>query len=335
MSVASDTRSAAHLAAHLAARPVARVSVIVPAWQRPLALARCLLALATQRRAPDEVIVVTRTGDDATATAARAVAFPPSTRVEQVVVHAGGVIAAMQAGLARATGDYIALTDDDAEPRADWIARLADALDADRALGGVGGRDWQPHERGDAHDVGRVQWFGRVIGRHHLGAGPPRDVDVLKGVNCCFRAEALRAAGFDTRLRGAGAQVHWELATCLPMRRAGWRLRYDPAIAVDHHVEARAGDDQVHRGAFAAGPYADAVHNESLVVGEHLRGAAQAAFVLWSALAGTTSAPGLLAALRLRAQGHAWAWEAWRAARSGRAMARAMHRLTLHRTPRA
>jgi hypothetical protein len=154
---------------------------------------------------------------------------------------------------------------------------------------------------------------------------------VLKGVNCCFRAEALRAAGFDARLRGAGAQVHWELATCLPMRRAGWRLRYDPAIAVEHHVEARAGDDQLHRGAFAAGPYADAVHNEALVVGEHLRGAAHTAFALWSALAGTTSAPGLLAALRLRAQGHAWAWEAWRAARHGRAMARETHR----RTPRA
>ena len=303
-----------------------RVSVIVPAYQRALALARCLSALAAQQRAPDEVIVVTREGDDATWTAARAVVFPPSTRVELLVVRAPGVIAAMQAGLDRATGDYIALTDDDAEPRADWIAQLAAALDADATLGGVGGRDWQPYERGAAHDVGRVQWFGRVIGRHHLGAGPARAVDVLKGVNCCFRAVALRAVGFDPRLRGDGAQVHWELATCLPMRRAGWRLRYDPAIAVDHQVEARAGADQVHRGAFATAPYTDAVHNEALAVGEYVRGPAYAAFVLWSALAGTTSAPGLLAALRLRAQGHRWAWEAWRAARAGRALARETRR---------
>lgn len=309
------------------ARTRTSVSVIVPAYQRPLALARCLRALATQQRAPDEVIVVTREGDDATWTAARAVVFPARTRVELLIVRAPGVIAAMQAGLDRATSDYIALTDDDAEPRADWIALLASALDADATLGGVGGRDWQPHERGDAHDVGRVQWFGRVIGRHHLGAGPARDVDVLKGVNCCFRARALRAVGFDARLRGDGAQVHWELATCLPMRRAGWRLRYDPAIAVEHHVAARSGADQVHRGAFAAAPYTDAVHNEALVLGEHVQGCAHRAFVWWSALAGTTSAPGLLAALRLRAQGHAWAWEAWRAARAGRALARATHRM--------
>ena len=309
----------------------ARVSVIIPAHGRPLALAGCLRALATQQRAPDEVIVVIRDGDDATWTAARAAVFAASTRVELLLVRAPGVIAAMHAGLERATGDYIALTDDDAEPRADWIALLVAALDADAAIGGVGGRDWQPYERGDAHEVGRVQWFGRVIGRHHLGAGAARDVDVLKGVNCCFRADALRAAGFDARLRGDGAQVHWELATCLPMRRAGWRLRYDPAIAVEHHVATRVGADQVHRGAFAAAPYADAVHNEALAVGEHLRGLARVAFMLWSGVAGTTSAPGLLAAIRLRAQGHAWAWEAWRAARIGRARARATQR----RTPRA
>ena len=308
-----------------------RTSVIVPAYRRPLALARCLRALASQQRAPDEVIVVTREGDDATWSAARAVVFPPSTRMELVVVPAPGVIAAMQAALDRATGDYIALTDDDAEPRADWIALLADALDSDATLGGVGGRDWQPYERGDAHEVGRVQWFGRVIGRHHLGAGPARDVDVLKGVNCCFRARALRAVRFDARLRGDGAQVHWELATCLPMRRAGWRLRYDPAIAVEHHVDARSGADQVHRGAFAAVPYADAAHNEALAIGEHVQGPAHLAFVLWSALVGTTSAPGLLAALRLRAQGHAWAWEAWHAARVARTLARETHR----RAPRA
>ena len=302
-----------------------RVSVIVPAYRRPAELARCLHALAAQTRAPDEVIVVTRAGDDATAAAVDAVAFPPPVRVERVTLHSPGVIAAMQAGLDRATGDFIALTDDDAEPRADWVARLVAALDADATVAGAGGRDWQPLERGDAHDVGRVQWVGRVVGRHHLGAGPARDVDVLKGVNCAFRAAPLRRAGFDARLRGDGAQVHWELATCLPMRRAGWRLRYDPAIAVDHHVAPRDGADQVHRGAFAAEPFADAVHNETLVLREHLRGARAAAFALWSAWVGTTAAPGLLAALRLRAQGHRWAWQAWAAARRGRALARATH----------
>jgi hypothetical protein len=130
----------------------------------------------------------------------------------------------------------------------------------------------------------------------------------------------------DTRLRGDGAQVHWELALCLPMRAAGWRLVYDPAIAVEHHVAPRESGDQVHRGSFAPGPFGDAVHNEARALAQHLPGWRWAAFTLWSECVGTTSAPGLLAALRLRAQGHAWAWEAWRAAREARAAVRAARR---------
>ena len=40
-----------------------RVSVLVPAWRRPEALARCLNGLTAQQRAADEVIVVLRDGD--------------------------------------------------------------------------------------------------------------------------------------------------------------------------------------------------------------------------------------------------------------------------------
>ncbi len=311
--------------------PPATLSVLVPAYRRPAEVARCLRALAAQTRAPDEVIVIVRTDDAATEAAARAQVMPAATRLVVEPVDAPGVVAAMRAGLARATGEVIALTDDDAEPRADWCARLLDALAADTGLAGVGGRDWQPHERGDAREVGVVRWSGRVVGRHHLGAGPPRDVDVLKGVNCAFRAAPLRGVGFDARLRGEGAQVHWELATCLPLRRAGWRLRYDPAIAVEHHVAPREGEDQVHRGRFAAAPFADAAHNEALALREHLRGVRGLVHALWRAAIGATANPGLLAALRLRLQGHRWAWAAWAAARDGRRLARETHR----RDPRA
>lgn len=301
------------------------VSVIIPTWRRPASIVRCLRAIAAQSHPPNEVIVITRDVDPASRDAARGVTVPPSVTLRVLEVPAGGVVAAMQAGLDAAMGDIIALTDDDAEPRRDWVERLVAALVADAGLAGAGGRDWQPHERGDAPVVGRVQWFGRVIGRHHLGAGAPRGVDLLKGVNCAYRAELLRAVGFDPRLRGAGAQLHWEMGVGLPLRRAGWRLRYDPAIAVEHHVESRSSDDQLHRGAFASDALVDAVHNEALTVGEHLGGAARLAWHLWAFAIGTVAAPGLLNAARLRAQGKRWAWTAWRAARRGRALAHETH----------
>ncbi len=302
------------------------VSVVVPTWRRPDDVARCLRALAGQTRPPDEIIVVTREEDDASRDAARAIALPEGCERILPRIRAPGVIAALNEGITQARGSVIVLTDDDAEARPDWIARMVSVLATDRGIGGVGGRDWQPHERGDAAVVGRVQWWGRVIGQHHLGAGPPRDVDVLKGVNCAFRAPLLRAIGIDDGLRGDGAQVHWELALCLPMRRAGWRLVYDPAIAVEHHVAARDGDDQVHRGRFAAGPFGDAVHNEARALSHFLGPVRWLMFAVWAGLLGTTAAPGLLAALRLRAQGHAWAWDAWRVARAARAAVRRARR---------
>lgn len=305
------------------------VSVIVPSWRRPDDLGRCLRALGEQTLPPLEVIVGAREGDERTVAVVELAAASSPVPVRAAVTGEGGVIAAMNAALAVARGAVIALTDDDAEPRPDWVERIAAAF-SNPMVGGAGGRDWQPKERGDRAVVGRVQWFGRVIGNHHLGAGPARAVDVLKGVNLAVRAPLLKAAGFDTRLRGAGAQMFWELALCLPIRRAGWTLVYDPATAVEHHIAPRHDADQRHRGVFVAEPQVDAVFNETLVLLEHLRGLPRVAFILWAIGVGTRIEPGLAQLPRLMAlgapspvqqvrstiRGRLEGWRAWRA--SGR-----------------
>lgn len=294
-----------------------RVSVLVPSYGRPASLARCLAALAGQTHAPDEVVVGVRTGDAATiavAEEARAAGLP----VRVATTADAGVVAAMQAALDAASGDIVALTDDDARPFPAWIEGLLAHFQSAPDVGGVGGRDWQPYERGDARRVGVVQWFGRVIGNHHLGAGAVRDVDVLKGVNCSFRAPLLRAVGFDRRLRGSGAQLYWELGVCLPMRRAGWRLLYDPSVAVDHDVAPRLDADHLHRGVFAEPPLVDAVHNETVALLEDRRGAARVCLLLWAFLIGTGEAPGPLQCARRLLQGDRLAIRRWRATIAGR-----------------
>ncbi len=294
-----------------------RVSVLVPSYGRPASLTRCLAALGGQTRAPDEVVVGGRTGDAATLASvesARAAGLP----VRVATTAAAGVVASMQAALDAASGDIVALTDDDARPFPDWIEGLLAHFQSAPDVGGVGGRDWQPHERGNARRVGVVQWFGRVIGNHHLGAGAARDVDVLKGVNCAFRAPLLRAVGFDGRLRGSGAQLYWELGVCLPMRRAGWRLRYDPSVAVDHDVAPRLDADHLHRGVFAEPPLVDAVHNETVALLEGRQGAARACFLAWAFLIGTGEAPGPIQCARRLLQGDRLAMRRWRATVAGR-----------------
>jgi len=296
---------------------VTSVSVLVPSFRRADELQRCLAALGAQSRRPDEIVVGVRMGDDPTAaavSAARAAGMP----VTIASTSTAGVVAAMQAALSVATGDIIALTDDDARPRPDWIAGLLSHFASATDVGGVGGRDWQPWERGSVAQVGVVQSFGRVIGNHHLGYGPPRDVDILKGVNCAFRGRLLRAVGFDARLRGAGAQLYWELGVCLPLRRAGWRLIYDPQVAVDHDIAPRHDADTLHRGVFADAPLRDAMHNEMVELLEGRGLMARTVLMAWALLVGSWEGPGLVQLARRLLHGDTVAVRAWRATLRGR-----------------
>lgn len=294
-----------------------RSAVIIPSYRRHQDLARCLAALRVQRRAPDSVIVALR-DDDTDSRALVAELASAWAELRWVIVQRPGVVAAMGAALAQARGDFVALTDDDAEPAEDWLERIATVFARDARIGGVGGRDDQSLAKGEESTVGRLQWFGRTIGNHHLGVGPQRDVEVLKGVNCAFRLPLAAEVGFDDRLRGQGAQVHWELALCLAIRRAGWRLVYDPAIRVRHHIGVRQGADQLHRGRFDSAPHEDAVFNETLVLVEHLRGWRRMVFVLWAFVVGTGEEPGAIQLPRALVREGRVAFARWRATVRGR-----------------
>jgi glycosyltransferase involved in cell wall biosynthesis len=230
----------------------------------------------------------------------------------------------MNAGMDAACGDIIAFTDDDAAPHTDWLERIEAHFLSDTNIGGVGGRDWVYHgtqlEEGERQVVGQVQWFGRVIGEHHLGVGEAREVDVLKGVNMSFRRSAIAQMHFDPRMRGTGAQVHFELAFSLSLKRAGWKLIYDPKVAVDHFPAQRFDEDQRNR--FNDIALINAIHNETLVLLEHFPPAQRTAFLIWATLVGTRDSLGFLQGLRFLPKEGALAgqkllaslrgrWQAW------------------------
>ena len=302
------------------------ITVVVPTYCRPKDLIRCLDALKTQTRPADEVLVVVRDTDFETETLLKTL-IPGPFPLRSVTVSIPGQVAALNAGLAAAQGDIIAITDDDAIPSADWLERIETHFLSDEHVGGVGGRDWVYHgqqlEDGKQEVVGRVQWFGRVTGNHHLGVGVPREVDILKGVNMSYRRSAIKGRRFDERLRGIGAQVHNDMAFSLALRRAGWKLIYDPKVAVNHYPAQRFDEDQRNR--FNDIALINAVHNETLVLLENLPSTRRTAFVIWATFVGTRDAPGffqwlrflpkegtlagqkLVASLRGRWQ----AWETW------------------------
>lgn len=303
------------------------ITVLIPTYCRPTDLARCLEALQKQTRLAYEVLVVVRDTDAETWKLLKAF-NRDSLPLRIATVSVPGQVAALNAGLDSAQGDIIAITDDDAVPRPEWLARIEAHFLSDDHVGGVGGRDWMYYGTqladGACEVVGRVQWFGRAIGNHHLGVGKPREVEILKGANMIYRRTAISGLRFDERLRGTGAQVHNDMAFSLAVKRAGWKLIYDPMVAVDHYLAQRFDEDR--RNQFNEIACTNQVHNETLALLEYLAPGQRAVFLAWAILVGTRGALGfvqwlrlfpsegavtgqkLLASLRGRWQG----WQTWR-----------------------
>ncbi|KVO52055.1 glycosyltransferase family 2 protein [Burkholderia stagnalis] len=302
-----------------------KISVLVPTYRRPADLARCLQALQRQARAPDEVIVVARPEDDATHERLADPSVGGALPLQVVPVDVPGQVAALNKGLDSARGDIVAITDDDAAPRPDWLARVEAAFEADPRVGAVGGRDWV-HEKGRVLDesrerVGQLTLSGKIVGNHHLGVGGAREVDMLKGANMSYRRAAIERLRFDTRLRGAGAQVHNDMAFSMRVQRDGWKLVYDPAIAVDHFPAERFDDDR--RDAASLNAISNGAYNLHLILREHLPLVRREIAWWWWTLVGTRVYPGLAhlllalpAARRERVREH------WRAVRRGARAAR-------------
>ena len=273
--------------------PELTLTVVVPTYMRADDLERCLHAIANQQRKPDEVIVVVRNDDGAAQ--ALLEAMRSTIAVKKVEVRVPGQVAALNAALGEVTTDIVSFTDDDAAPWPDWTARILRHFAGDGNVAGVGGRDYM-HVGGRLQDgratyVGKVLRFSKHIGRHHLGHGEARPVDILKGANMSYRMRAVGTRRFDTRLRGTGAQVHNDLAFSLALRKAGFTLIYDPAVAVDHFLAQRFDEDQ--RFSFRPVAISNGVYNETLVRLEYAAAWERPLYLLWAVFIGTRHEPGL------------------------------------------
>jgi GT2 family glycosyltransferase len=268
------------------------IDVVVPSYRRHEDLARCLEGLARQEHPAAKVIVAAPVDDQATWDVARAATDVPVTVVG---VELPGVLVQMAAGVAATTAGMVAFTDDDAVPRADWLTGLVRLL-RQPGVGAAGGRDLIPGQlEPEQPSVGRLAWWGRVTGGHHLGVGPARPVHVLKGVNVAYRAEALAIAR-PGLLRGDGQQPHHEYLSCAWARAQGWQLVYDPTVKVDHRVwQQTSRDEELAGEAFRVHTF-DSAHNRMIGI---IALAPRRRYLLeaYALLIGAREAPGLLRGL--------------------------------------
>jgi cellulose synthase/poly-beta-1,6-N-acetylglucosamine synthase-like glycosyltransferase len=307
------------------------ISVIIPTYKRVAELDRCLAAIDRQSLKPVEVLITYQMQDKETrAYLMREDRPAPGARL--LVCEKPGVVYALTLAFDAVRSQFFAITDDDSIPHNDWLERIVAHFEADPQVAAVGGKDhicadgkWL---EGAKPVVGKVLWYGRTIGNHHLGVGPPRYVQTLKGVNMAFRRAALGGLSPDPRLRAKGVQMGWEMHLTLTLVARGYKLIYDPAMLVEHIPGQRRVEE--NRAEFNPASHGDECFNRILIVLEYLRTqrlgrARQAAFLAYIWLRGTRRTPGLLLLTVGLMTGYpdAWArfkataaasWDAWKAA---------------------
>lgn len=214
----------------------ARVAIVIPSWNSVELLPRCLDSLAGQGEV--ELVVVDNCSDDGSVELLRRRGIDPVTLPEN-----RGFAAAVDLGVELSSAPLILPLNADTELEPGAVAALVEALDADRALGGVAPRILQVE--GDARDVGAARLYsagqgmtadGRAV---EIGAGEAQQPAALRdrevfgvcGAACLLRRELFaELGGYDRSFFAFYEDVDLNVRAQV----AGWRFRYVPDSVIWH-----------------------------------------------------------------------------------------------------
>jgi len=207
------------------------------------ALCGCVASLLAE--APDEIVVVDNDSSDGSAEALRR-SYP-----EVTVVAAGqnlGYARAANLGIAATRAPVVAVLNPDTVVQTGAAGVALGRFDAEADLGALGPRllntdgSVYPSARtvpsvADAvgHGLLYFVWAGNPFTRRYrqtdADPGRPRDVDWVSGAAVWLRRSALDGVGgWDERY----FMYVEDVDLCWRLRRAGWRVGYEPGAAVEH-----------------------------------------------------------------------------------------------------
>lgn len=215
------------------------VSIIIITRNRPFLLQHCLQRVTALAYPHKEIIVVDSSTNDESQLILRQFPEVIGTRLAR---RRNNMPQARNEGIAVSTGEIIAFIDDDSMIRPGWLTALLEAYH-DEQVGAAGGRIIRRPEPYSDQRSGtprlQVQPSGIVVAKDiDLPSRGRIEVDHLIGCNMSFRRKALeQVGGFDANYTLTNLREETDL--CIRVKKAGWRIIYDPAIAVVH-VSARA-----------------------------------------------------------------------------------------------
>jgi GT2 family glycosyltransferase len=209
-----------------------RLSAVVPTVGRSPWLVECLEAL--RRQGPGlEIVLVDQ--------AESPVEVPP--HLAERVLRPGknlGFAGGANLGIAEASGEFIAVVNDDAVVDDGWLDRLAEALAADPRTAAVQGLNVRLDDPSvvDGAGIGWNRWWQAV----QLGHGEPvkeesgsREIFGVSATAALYRREALltvtsQGEVFDSRL----GSYYEDVDLAVRLRSAGWRSYLVPAARARH-----------------------------------------------------------------------------------------------------
>ena len=274
-----------------------KFSVAIPTYKRPEELKRAINSVVNQRLEPFELIVVSRLNDFPTnKVIATCIEQYSNIEIKHAFVEDAGFLPPIFEAVRIAKGDVLALLDDDAEARKDWLERIANHYQLPN-VAGVGGRcinfcDGVEQKYPRTNTFGKLCWHGKPIGNMYKAPmfSDPVYVDFLMGGNSSFKLEILKQSLPDTRLR-RDVSFYWEMDVGLQVKKIGYQLIFDPKVIVAHYSAPR--DTPGLRTINYEGVYWSN-YNYAVLMRKHLNSLRFSVYVVFTFLVGWSGSPGII-----------------------------------------
>ncbi len=222
----------------VAGATMSTVSAIIVNWNGKHLLTECLDSLYRQTRLADEIFVVDNGSRDGSQAFIRE-RYPDVILIE--LEDNKGFSIANNIAIERATGDYLALLNNDLLITPEWINQMVSALDNDTSLGSCASKMLFYHQR-DTLDSAGVQLSRGAIGsnrghnkRDSAAFGRPTKVFGACAGAAMYRATMIQEIGaFDEDF-----YIYYEdLDLAIRAQLAGYDCLYVPQAVVYHHHSA-------------------------------------------------------------------------------------------------
>jgi glycosyltransferase involved in cell wall biosynthesis len=273
-----------------------RTTVVIPTYRRPVMLRQAVASLfegTTQQ--PDEVIIVGRKSDHETVSAIIELQQHPAygPYIHSAWVTIAGHIPPIETGIKAASGDVVAIIDDDVTVTAGWLDQISQHF-ADPTVGLVGGQVLVPGMSPPKlkGKPGCISWYGNYWGNvGSLGGNQPFEVVSVMEGNSTWRRELAVQLTYEATLNFDDASMYG-LDMGFQARARGFRVLYDPQALVYHHVAPR--DPALDR-AQRPRRVLSFTRNYTYIMLKHLPWWQKGTFLVWWLLVGNRAGWGIAA----------------------------------------